>query len=89
MLLARNDKARVYIAAGVYTKSDVCSTFLHQAERRGLVWIDKGAGQDGREVDEVWRGTLPVHGPGISWDQLGVRKGMCRWWVARWSDGQL
>ena len=87
MLLGRSDKARVYVAAGVYTKSDVCAAFLRQAERRGLVWIDRGAGQDGREVDDVWRGTLPVQG--MSRDQLGARKGMCRWWVARWSDEQL
>jgi len=87
MLLARDDKARVYVAAGVYTKTDVCTAFLREAEGRGLVWIDRGAGQDGREVDEVWRGTLPVQG--MSRDQLGARKGMCRWWVARWSDEQL
>lgn len=87
MLLARDDRARVYVAAGVYTKSDVCTAFLRQAEGRGLVWIERGAGQDGREVDEVWRGTLPVQG--MSKDQLGARKGMCRWWVARWSDEQL
>jgi nicotinamide N-methyltransferase len=87
MLLAHNDKARVHVAAGVYTKSDVCATFLRQGERRGLVWIDKGAGQDGREMDDVWRGTLFVQG--MSRDELGARKGMCRWWVARWSDEQL
>ena len=87
MLLARDDRARAYVAAGVYTKSDVCTAFLRQAEGRGLVWIERGAGQDGREVDEVWRGTLPVQG--MSKDQLGARKGMCRWWVARWSDEQL
>jgi EEF1A N-terminal glycine/lysine methyltransferase len=87
MLLARNNKARVYVAVGGYTKSDVCAAFLRQAERCGLVWIDKGAGHDGQEVDDVWRGTLPVQG--MSRDQLGARKGMCRWWVARWSDEQL
>ncbi|KAI9463021.1 hypothetical protein F5148DRAFT_1313640 [Russula earlei] len=86
-LLARHDRARVYVAAGVYTKSDVCTAFLHQAERRGLLWVDSGAGQDGREVDAVWRGALPV--PGMDRDQLGARKGMCRWWVGRWSDEQL
>jgi len=37
MLLARNDRARVYVAAGVYTKSDMCAAFLRQAERRGLL----------------------------------------------------
>jgi len=87
ILLARNDRARVYVAAGVYAKSDVCAAFLRQAERRGLLWVDRGAGQDGLEVDAVWRGTLPVLG--ISRDQLGTRKGMCRWWVGRWSDEQL
>jgi EEF1A N-terminal glycine/lysine methyltransferase len=71
----RNDNARVYVAAGIYTKSEVCAAFLHQAERRGLVWIDKGAGQDGREVDDVWRGTLPVRE--MSWDELGARQGTC------------
>jgi nicotinamide N-methyltransferase len=87
MLLARDDKARVYVAAGVYTKTDVCAAFLREAGRRGLVWVDREAGQDGREVDDVWRGTLPVLG--VSREHLGTRKGMCRWWVGRWSDAQL
>ncbi|KAI0002582.1 hypothetical protein BJV74DRAFT_765432 [Russula compacta] len=83
-LLVRNGKGRIYVAAGVYTKSDICDAFLRLAERRGLVWIDRGAGQDGLEVDDAWRGTLPVLG--MSREQLGARKGMCRWWVGRWSD---
>jgi EEF1A N-terminal glycine/lysine methyltransferase len=87
MLLARRPTARVYVAAGVYTKSDICSAFLRQAEQRGLVWVDRGAGPDGQELDEVWRGTLPVLR--ISREQLGVRKGMCRWWVGQWSDEHL
>ena len=87
MLLARRRSARVYVAAGIYTKYGVCSAFLHQAEQRGLVWVDRGAGPEGRELDEVWRGSLPVLG--ISREQLGARKGMCRWWVGQWSDEQL
>jgi len=47
MFPAQNDRARVYVAAEVYTKSDVCAAFLRQAERRGLLWVDRGAGQDG------------------------------------------
>ncbi|KAI0266540.1 hypothetical protein BC834DRAFT_875036 [Gloeopeniophorella convolvens] len=87
MLLARRPTSRVFVAAGIYTRTDVCTAFLHQAEKRGLLWIDSGAGENGREVDEEWRGTLPIHG--VDWDQLGVRKGMCRWWVGRWSDKHL
>jgi hypothetical protein len=69
-LLAPNDKARVYVTAGVYRKFEVCAAFLRQAMRHGFVWIDnKGVSQDWREVDDVVESTLPMHG--ISWDQLG------------------
>ena len=36
------------------------------------------------EDDPVWRGVLDVRGGGLDAEQLGVRKGMCRWWVGRW-----
>ena len=35
--------ASCHATAGVYTKSDTCAAFLRQAERRGLVWFDRGA----------------------------------------------
>ena len=87
MLLARNPQARAYVSAGMYTRPEVCRNFLRQAEDAGLQWIDRGGGsgeEDGRETDAVWRGSLLVRGLDV--EQLGVRKGMCRWWVAKWSS---
>lgn len=39
------------------------------------------------ETDDIWRGRKEVWaGKRLDPNALGVRKGMCRWWVARWSD---
>jgi hypothetical protein len=81
-------KAHVYVAAVVYTKSGVCAAFLRQAERRGFVWVDdKGASQDGWEVDEVVESALRVHG--IGWDQLGSAGSSHRHVAGGWRDGPV
>ncbi|KAI0300160.1 hypothetical protein B0F90DRAFT_461354 [Multifurca ochricompacta] len=53
MLLARSRTARVYVAAGICSNPYICSSFLLQTERRGLVWVEMRYG----------RGTLPVRSP--------------------------
>ncbi|KAI0697048.1 hypothetical protein BC835DRAFT_805071 [Cytidiella melzeri] len=81
-LLARSCTSRTYVVAGKYTRAEVCRDFLVEGEKLGLVW----------EVDDdedVWRGTLAVGGGGLDREQLGVRKGMCKSWVGRWSDDGL
>ncbi|PCH39441.1 hypothetical protein WOLCODRAFT_134764 [Wolfiporia cocos MD-104 SS10] len=95
-LLARTPRARVYVAAGKYTAHTVCAHFIAEGERAGLVWSEgadfsddcaEGA-QGARETEgakDAWKGTLPVRGAGLDAEQLGVRKGMCRWWVGRWA----
>ncbi|KAI0066903.1 hypothetical protein BV25DRAFT_1912251 [Artomyces pyxidatus] len=82
-LLARREGARVVVAAGVYTRAEFCRSFLRSAEERGIVWVERGSGEDGREEDAVWRGAMEVRA--LDRDQLGVRKGMCRWWVGQWA----
>lgn len=78
-LLARTPSARTYVGAGKYTRPEVCSHFLSEGAKLGLVWEEV-------EEDPVWRGQLPVSGGQLDREQLGVRKGMCRAWIGRWSD---
>jgi hypothetical protein len=53
-LLVRDGKARLYVAAGGIL--DMCATILRQA---GRPWVDN---EDRRQVDDAWRGTIPVVG---------------------------
>ena len=77
-LLRKSAGARTYVAAGKYTPAAVCEQFLRQGEQLGLAWA---AGDE----DAEWRGTLEVRGGGLDRGQLGVRKGMCRWWTGAWA----
>ncbi|KAI0792534.1 hypothetical protein C8Q75DRAFT_753318 [Abortiporus biennis] len=76
-LLRKTNSARTYVAAGKYTPKEVCKNFLKEAELTGISWEE---GED----DPTWRGKLEVKGGGLDIEQLGVRKGMCRWWIGRW-----
>ncbi|KAI0350896.1 hypothetical protein OH77DRAFT_1430517 [Trametes cingulata] len=76
-LLRRDPSARAYVAAGKYTAPHVCDHFVEEAKRGGILLEE-------REVENVWHGTLEVSGSGLDREQLGVRKGMSRWWVGRW-----
>ncbi|OJT13147.1 Protein N-methyltransferase NNT1 [Trametes pubescens] len=78
-LLRRAPSARAYVAAGTYTAPHVCAHFVSAAAEAGIV-LEEG------EVEPVWRGELGVSGGGLDREQLGVRKGMSRWWVGRWVD---
>ena len=76
-LLRRDPAARTYVAAGKYTAPHVCAHFVEEARRAGVVL------EEGAESTE-WLGGLDVRGAGLDRAQLGVRKGMCRWWEGRW-----
>ncbi|KAI0822896.1 hypothetical protein BC628DRAFT_1325973 [Trametes gibbosa] len=78
-LLRRAPAARAYVAAGKYTATRVCEHFVQEAGRAGIVLEE-------RAVEPVWRGRMEVRGGGLDKEQLGVRKGMSRWWVGRWVD---
>lgn len=65
--------------------------FLDMGSHIGLVWeSDSGTSGQGNEDEDkgdieatsLWLGTRAI--AGIDATQLGVRKGMCRWWVGRW-----
>lgn len=77
-LLRRAPAARAYVAAGTYTAPHICAHFVRAAAEAGIV-LEEG------EVEPVWRGALGVSGGGLDREQLGVRKGMSRWWVGRWA----
>ena len=78
LLLCKNSSARAYVAAGKYTQPHVCDNFVREAFRAGII-LEEG------EVEPVWRGDLAILGGGLSLEQLGVRKNMCRWWVGHWA----
>ncbi|ETW78129.1 hypothetical protein HETIRDRAFT_479321 [Heterobasidion irregulare TC 32-1] len=88
-LLARAASARVYVAAGSYTRPAVCDAFLRLAEEAGIMWEQSGGGGGGGAEGgaEAWMGTMRV--TGLQLDQLAARKAMCRWWVGRWSEAAL
>lgn len=77
--LRKSSSARAYVAAGKYTLQRHCDHFLREGENAGLVW-------EVGEEDPVWRGKFAVSGGGLDREQLGVRKGMCRWWIGKWKD---
>ena len=82
-LLRRAPDARAYVAAGRYTAPAHCAQFVRMAAEAGLV-LEEGT----EDVVEggTWRGIMEVSGGGLDRAQLGVRKGMCRWWVGRWAE---
>jgi len=41
-LLAKSGGSRVYVAAGNYTKQDVCDRFIDQAQRAGILRVEEG-----------------------------------------------
>ena len=81
--LSVTSHARAYIAAGTYTPPHVCANFVQLTEQKGLV-VTEGA------PDDIWLGKKEVWRSGVlDANALGVRKSMCRWWEAKWSDETL
>jgi len=82
-LLCRSSDSRTYVAAGKYTLPHVCESFVEHANNAGIVLVEE------TDDDREWRAGMPVSGGGLNREQLGVRKGMCRWWVGQWKAGVL
>ncbi|KAJ7649316.1 hypothetical protein B0H17DRAFT_1102255 [Mycena rosella] len=74
-LLARVPAARVHVAAGNYTKPDVCDNFLRLASEAGFVFEEVLFIEGERE----WLGSSTVSG--LDKMALATRKGACRYWV--------
>ncbi|KAI0630970.1 hypothetical protein C8Q77DRAFT_1159691 [Trametes polyzona] len=79
LLLRRSPDACAYVAAGKYTAPHVCTHFVEEAARAGIVLEEQ-------PIEDTWKGNLEVSGGGLDREQLGVRKGMSRWWIGRWAD---
>jgi nicotinamide N-methyltransferase len=77
-LLAKSGGSRAYIAAGKYTKQDVCDRFIDQARHAGIVLVEQSCQQVG------WQGKMAVRGPGLDREGLRRRRDMSRLWVGRW-----
>ena len=79
-LLSKSAGSRVYVAAGKYTKQEVCDRFLEQSRRAGIALVERS--DDG--VD--WQGEIVVRGPGLDREGLKRRRDMSRLWVGRWIE---
>ncbi|KAJ7100018.1 hypothetical protein B0H15DRAFT_818392 [Mycena belliarum] len=79
-LLARSPDARVYVAAGDYTKPDVCDNFLLLGTQAGFTFDEVLPTEGQRE----WLGSSAVSG--LDKAALSTRKAACRYWVGRRSE---
>lgn len=77
-LSARGPDSRIYVAAGNYTKPDVCANFVRVAREAGLL-IDEILSAP---AEQQWLGGMEVGG--LDKDALTLRKAACRFWIARW-----
>ena len=57
-LLSKSGGSRAYVAAGKYTKQDVCDRFIDHARRAGIILVEECY----KQVD--WQGKMAVRGPG-------------------------
>ncbi|KAJ7599058.1 putative methyltransferase-domain-containing protein [Mycena floridula] len=78
-LLRRSSHAKLYVAAGKYTKSNVCQSFIEKATLTGLNLVEKTPD----EADCFWQGKYPVSK--LDPEDLAVRKAACRFWVGEWA----
>ncbi|KAK7044843.1 hypothetical protein R3P38DRAFT_2609143 [Favolaschia claudopus] len=76
-LLARSQDARIHVAAGTYTKPDVCDNFLRLSAKAGFVFEEVISSTEEQE----WSGKLAVGG--LDSEALKARKAACRYWVGR------
>ncbi|KAJ7118671.1 hypothetical protein C8R43DRAFT_1035814 [Mycena crocata] len=76
-LLAHSSDARVHVAAGNYTKADVCDNFLRLATNANFTF-DEVLPVDG---ETEWLGCLDVSG--LDKLALTTRKRACRYWIGR------
>lgn len=65
-LLAKSGRSRVYVAAGKYTKQEVCDRFVDESLRAGIVLVEENHHQGG------WQGQMIVHGPNL--DREGLKR---------------
>lgn len=89
-LLARTAGARAYVAAGTYTPPHVCAAFVRLAQEQEISGGDVLVVEEG-PADDQWKGNRSVASGGVWLDvnDLGIRKGMCRWWTVCWSEKVL
>jgi EEF1A N-terminal glycine/lysine methyltransferase len=83
-LLSKTSGARAYIAAGSYTRGEVCEKFIRMARDAGINMEERermGSGE--------WEGRMNVKGGGLDREQLGLRKRGCRMWTCQWDDTRI
>lgn len=81
LLLSRKTTSLAYIAAGMYTRAEVCDNFLNLATLMGLEYEEQTF-KSQTEEEKAWRGQMRV--TGMSQESLAVRKANVRWWVLWW-----
>ncbi|KIO15801.1 hypothetical protein M407DRAFT_34601 [Tulasnella calospora MUT 4182] len=76
-LLKAGSESRVYLAAGKYTREQVCCNFIEKTEKRGIEW-QVGAN------DGLWAGERKVGH--WSLEDLSARKANVNWWIGKWAS---
>lgn len=79
-LLSKSGGSRVYVAAGKYTKQDVCDRFIDETRRAGIALVE----EIHHQAD--WQGHMAVRGPGLDREGLKRRRDVSRLWVGRWIE---
>lgn len=79
-LLSKSRQSRAYVAAGKYTKQNVCDSFIDEARRAGIILVEETHNQ------ADWQGKMVVRGPGLDREGLKRRRDMSRLWVGRWME---
>ncbi|KAG8701384.1 hypothetical protein FRC09_005397 [Ceratobasidium sp. 395] len=81
--LSRSPDARIYVAAGLYTREPIRDSFLRAGEAVGLEW-------ELISNDGIWRGQQDIRSDGVTWSQedLNARKANIIAWVGRWKSSQ-
>lgn len=77
-LLSKSGGSRVYVAAGKYTKQDVCDRFVDEARRAGISLVEESHHQ------ADWQGHMFVRGQGLDREGLRRRRDVSRLWVGGW-----
>lgn len=81
LLLSRKTISQAYVAAGMYTRPEVCDNFLNLATMLGLEYEEQTSKSQTQE-EKAWRGQMQVIG--MSQESLAARKANVRWWILWW-----
>ncbi|KAG8933875.1 hypothetical protein FRC02_011013 [Tulasnella sp. 418] len=80
-LVSRDERSRIYVAAGKYTSDEICNHFFEAAPSYGFVF------SEAQPNDGLWHGEDRIGG--WSHEDLCLRKSNVRWWIGRRNTDSL